>query len=107
MPKPTALGTMIKELAPVAVQIVTQMLLQNVLGFKGFVLKIILKYGGRRVLDAINEAVYQHDRAEEQKAAKAEKNKVVNDPNSTPDQVGEAYEDYYNSGRDGSKPKRL
>jgi hypothetical protein len=99
MPKPTAFGKFLREMAPVALQIITQMLLQNVAGFQAFILRIVLKYGGRAALNAINEIVFQHDRKAEQEAAKAEKDKVVSNPDSTPEQVGEAYEDYYNSGR--------
>lgn len=82
---------------------IAQMLLKNIGGFKFWILKVILKYGGRAVIEAISEALFQHDRSVQQEEAKKKLEEVKADPTKTDQEIGDAYEDYYNSGR-GTKP---
>jgi len=91
--------TFIKELVPVLVAQLTLAITTNLGGFQVFIVRSILKYGGRALMSALNEAIFQHDRKVEQDAAEKEYMAVVNDPTATEQQRGEAYSRYFNSGR--------
>lgn len=71
----------------------------NLTGFVGFVGGIVLRYGGQQAY--LDWLVWAHDhaRAKEQSAEKEAANKIIDDPNSTVEQRGKAYEDYFNAGR--------
>lgn len=68
-------------------------------GFWSWIGGYVLKYGGQQVYDAFMTWMHDFTRTKEQQAAKAEVEKVVQDPNSTAEQRGQAYEKYFNSGR--------
>lgn len=74
-------------------------------GVRAWLAKIVLKYGGQALIDLFNSFLKKIKREGEQEIAKQEKDKIVEKPDATADEVGKAYEDYYNSGRDSnSKP---
>lgn len=72
---------------------------KNIGGFQAWLIRIIIKYGGREAIAVIDNAIRYHDREVAQAKAKEELDKVKLDPNSTPEQIGKAYEDYFNAGR--------
>jgi hypothetical protein len=78
---------------------IVSFLTRNILGIKGFVISNLLKYGGRFLVDVFARYLKQKEREADQQKAKEEKDKVVNDPNSTVEQRGDAYEKFFNSGR--------
>ena len=86
-------------LMPAIIQVVISVITKNLGGVQGWIAKTILKYGGRQLLEAINEAVRKHERAEEQEKAKEKLEDIKANPDSTPEERGEAYEDFFNSGR--------
>lgn len=97
--KPQTWKELLKGLPAIIIPLLIQIITKNLGGVQGWIARTILKYGGRALLDLINEAVRKHEREQEQEKAKAILEKIKNDPSSTPEQRGEAYEDYFNSGR--------
>jgi len=71
----------------------------NITGFVGWVGTLALRYGGQQLYEDWLKWAHDHARAKEQSAAKEAANKIIDDPNSTPEQRGKAYEDYFNAGR--------
>ncbi len=94
-----ALLEVFKLYLPKIIDAVLQSVLANVGGFRLWLVKKILDYGGRALIDSISEAIRQHDREVAQQKAKEELEKVKNDPATTPEKLGEEYSDYFNSGR--------
>lgn len=59
----------------------------------------LLIWGGQVLLDYLTDLWRKFKRAAAQKEAEDKLEQVNNDPAKTPDDVGQAYEDYINSGR--------
>lgn len=97
--KETLISKLAKALAPQAMSLVAQAVLKNLGGFQLFVAKLIIKYGGRQLIEALNTALANHDRQVAQEAANKIREEVKQNPNSTPDDIGHANQDYFNSGR--------
>lgn len=74
-------------------------LLPKIGGFKLWILNKILDFGGSYIHDLLTEMKAKAERAKEQEIAKEKKDEIVSKPEATADEVGKAYEDYYNSGR--------
>ncbi len=66
-------------------------------GFWAWVAGKIMDIGGRRLYDAVSEYLFKKKRDAAQEVARVEKDKIVNDPNSTAEQKGKALEDYFNT----------
>lgn len=73
--------------------------LVQIAGLKGRVARFIIKHGGRFLYDFIMNWYRKLKRKSEQTVAKEEFDKVVENPKSTVQERGEAYEKYINSGR--------
>lgn len=86
----------LKALAPSLIAMLTKIILENVGGFQLFIMKIVLKYGGRAAIIAINKAIDDHDRAVAQAAVTADYNKVVADPNATQEERKDAAGNFLN-----------
>lgn len=71
----------------------------NLGGLWGYVGGIALKYGGQGLYTYLMDYLHNLSRSKDQKAAKEAADKVLADPASTPEQRGQAYEKYFNSGR--------
>lgn len=82
----------------VLVSLIVNKLVQ-VAGLKGWIAKIVLKYGGRLLYDLIMNWYRKLKRQSEQTIAKEKLDKVVADPNSKVEDRANAYADYLNSGR--------
>ena len=94
---------------PVVITTLMKAVAKNVGGIQGWLFGIALKYGGlsafmyiKAWVLTLEQKIQERERAEAQKKALEEKDKVLADPNSTIDQVGKAYEDAFNAG----KPKK-
>lgn len=72
----------------------------NLGGVQGWLAKKLLLYGGQAALDAWGKFMDSLKRSKEQKAAEEKKNEVVQNPDSTTQEIGKAYEDMFNSGRE-------
>jgi len=68
-------------------------------GFWGWAGNLIMQYGGQALYDLASDLWRKINRSVEQNAAKEKKDEVVSKPDASADEVGKAYEDYYNSGR--------
>jgi len=107
--KSTILG-ILKAFTPLIIQELTKAIAKNVGGFQFWLVRLLIKYGGRQLIEAINEGIRKSDREEAQKKAYEELEKAKQNPASTPEEIaklGEAYEKYYNSGRGDTSVNRL
>lgn len=68
-------------------------------GVWGWVISKILLYGGQFLVELIYKMINKVKRSGEQKEAKDKLDKVDKDPNSTVEDVGNAYQDAINAGR--------
>jgi hypothetical protein len=72
----------------------------NVGGVQGWILKKVLQYGGQAAIDLFNQIMDSWKRKSAQTKAEEKKDEVVQNQDSTTQQIGEAYQDYFNSGRE-------
>ncbi len=95
----SAILSFLKAITPLVIQQLIAMAATNIGGFRFWLLKKIIQYGGKELIKSLNEAIYQAERDEAQKKAKEELDKIKQDPSTTPEQLGEAYEKYFNTSR--------
>lgn len=88
-----------KALMPEIIKLLIGSFLKNVGGFKLWVLKKVLQIGGRELIEYFNEILRDHDQRVAQEAAAKILEEIRNKPDATPEEIGQAYENYYNSGR--------
>ena len=70
--------------------------LVQIAGLKGWVAKVVLKYGGRLLADLIMNWYRKLKRQSDQTINKEKLDKVVADPNSKVEERADAYSDYLN-----------
>lgn len=92
-----------KALMPQLLKYAFESFVKNVGGFKFWVLKKLFQWGGKELIEYINQVMRDHDQKVAQETAKKILEEIRNNPNSTKEDIGKAYEDYYNSGH-GPKP---
>ena len=68
-------------------------------GLYGWIVALILKYGGQAVYDAVLDAYRKIQRFLAQRSAAKVDLPIINSPDSSVDEKGQAYEDFINSGR--------
>lgn len=68
-------------------------------GFAGWFYGKILFYGGRAILEMIEDWARRMKREGVQEEKRKELEEVAAKPEAKPEEVGKAYEDYINSGR--------
>jgi hypothetical protein len=68
-------------------------------GFSGWLAKMAMKYGGQALCDLALDAWRKIQRKWIQQEAEQKKDEIVNKPDASADEVGKAYEDYFNAGR--------
>lgn len=93
----SAILKMLQALTPILIQELIKAAALNVGGFQLWIAKILFKYGGKQVLKALKDLQFYVDREDAQDEAQKEFDKIKADPNTTPEQLGEAYEKYYNT----------
>lgn len=71
----------------------------NIGGFRGWLAKLALRYGGKALFDMLSDWERKYERAKVQVQAKKEYETVVKNPQSTVEERAKAYEAYINSGR--------
>lgn len=68
-------------------------------GMAGWLYGKILFYGGRAILEMIEDWIRRAKREGVQEEKRKELEEVAKNPEAKPEEVGKAYEDYINSGR--------
>lgn len=72
----------------------------NLGGVQGWIVKMLLKYGGQAAIEAWDNFMAYIKREKVQKKAEEKKDEVVQNPDSTTEEIGKAYEDMFNAGRE-------
>jgi hypothetical protein len=78
---------------------IVMMIFPKVAGLGGWILSLILEYGGRALYDLASVYLKKLKRDVAQKEAIEKKDEVINNPNHTADEAGKAYQDMFNAGK--------
>jgi predicted nucleic acid-binding OB-fold protein len=87
----------LKTITPILIQELFKAASLNVGGFRLWIVKKILQYGGKQFVEYLNEAIRVHERDVAQKEAQEKLDQVVKNPNATAEEKGKAYEEYFNT----------
>lgn len=99
MPLKVALIEFLRKLTPLFIQMAAQAILKDLGGFKLFLARTLVKYGGAEIIRAVDELKLQAVREASQIEAMKKAQEVISNPESTDEEIGEAYEAIYNAGR--------
>lgn len=95
----SALVKLLEAITPIFIQQLLKTAAGSIGGFQLFIAKMLIKYGGKQLAAYLKDLHAFVERAEKQAEAKKELDTIKSNPNTTPEQLGEAYERFYNSGR--------
>ena len=90
-------STFVNAIMPMVLDMVAKSILRNVGGFKLFVLKLVIKYGRRELIEAVQEIMHNLDEAAKNSKATKEYNEIVEKPDASREERKDAEGDFFNS----------
>lgn len=94
--KPSFWTTFVKTVMPLVLDFCAKMILRNVGGFKLFILKIVIKYGRRELVEAVSKIMHDLDEAKKNAEIVKKYNEAIQKPGQTVEEREKAEGDYLN-----------